>query len=150
MDASWLSQTSDALVKILAAYVLALPVAWDRERAGHSAGLRTFPLVATAAASYVLIATEMYHESLAQARVVEGLITGIGFIGGGAILRMRNSVHGTATAAAIWATAAIGASAAYGLYHIGVILTLLNFATLRLLRPLKSQPVEGERETQDS
>jgi putative Mg2+ transporter-C (MgtC) family protein len=144
MDATSLTQTTDALVKILAAYVLALPVAWDRERSGQSAGLRTFPLVATAAAAYVLIATTMYADALAQARVVEGLITGIGFIGGGAILRMRTNVHGTATAAAIWATAAIGASAAYGLYHIAVILTLLNFATLRLLRPLKSQPVEGE------
>jgi putative Mg2+ transporter-C (MgtC) family protein len=150
MDANWLSQTTDALVKILAAYVLALPVAWDRERAGHSAGLRTFPLVATAAAGYVLIATAMYDDALAQARVVEGLITGIGFIGGGAILRMRNNVYGTATAASIWATAAIGAAAAYGLYHISIILSLLNFATLRLLRPLKSQPEEDDTKTLDS
>ena len=144
MDSTWLTPTTDALVKILAAYVLALPVAWDRERSGRSAGLRTFPLVATAAAGYVLIARTMYPDALAQARVLEGLITGIGFIGGGAILEMRDSVHGTATAAAIWGTAAIGASAAYGLYHIAVILTLLNFATLRLLRPLKSQPDENE------
>jgi len=143
MDTAFLTQSLDALVKIGAAYLLALPVAWDRERSGHSAGLRTFPLVATAATGYVLIATTMYSDSMAQARVVEGLITGIGFIGGGAILRMRQSVHGTATAAAVWATAAIGASVAYGLYHIAVILSLANFATLHLLRPLK-QRIDGD------
>ena len=125
-------------------------VTWCLGIGSHSAGLRTFPLVASAAAAYVLIATAMYDDALAQARVVEGLITGIGFIGGGAILRMRDNVYGTATAASIWATAAIGAAAAYGLYHISIILSLLNFATLRLLRPLKSQPEEGETKRLDS
>jgi putative Mg2+ transporter-C (MgtC) family protein len=145
MDSSFITQTLDALVKITASYLLALPVAWDRERSGQSAGLRTFPLVATAATGYVLIASTMYSDSLAQARVLEGLITGIGFIGGGAIVRMHSSVHGTATAAAVWATAAIGAAVAYELYHIAVILSVANFATLRLLKPLKTQP-DGEEQ----
>ena len=131
---------ADVLAKIAIAYVLALPVAWDRERQGRSAGLRTFPLVATAATAFVLLARVEYSESAeAQARVVEGLITGIGFIGGGAILRERGSVHGTSTAASIWATAAIGAATAYGRYEIALVLSAIIFTTLRLLARFKTE-----------
>ena len=70
-------------------------------------------------------------------RIIQGLITGIGFIGGGAILKDRGSVHGTATAASIWNTGAIGAAAAFGRYEIAIVLSAINFATLRLLTPLK-------------
>jgi putative Mg2+ transporter-C (MgtC) family protein len=138
----WVS-VADVLLKIGIAYLLALPVAWDREQKGRSAGLRTFPLVATAATGYMLLAGSLYASSAeAQARVLEGLITGIGFIGGGAILRDRGSVHGTATAASIWATAAIGAATAYGRYEIAVLLSAINFATLRLLTQLKTSDTE--------
>ena len=61
------------------AFALSLPVAWDRERGDRSAGLRTFPLVATAAAGYVLLAQAVFPgEARAQARVLEGVITGVG------------------------------------------------------------------------
>jgi putative Mg2+ transporter-C (MgtC) family protein len=69
------------------AYALALPIGWDRERAGRSAGLRTFPLVAVASCGFVQATERLLATSPeATARIVEGLITGIGFIGGGAIL----------------------------------------------------------------
>lgn len=128
------------LWSIAVAFVLAIPVAWDREQSERSAGLRTFPLVATAACGYVLLARAVFpdgHE--AQARILEGLISGIGFIGGGAILKERGSVRGTATAASIWATAATGAAVAYDRYDIALVLSLTNVATLRLLGPLKSE-----------
>lgn len=64
-------------------------------------------------------------------------MTGIGFIGGGAILKGGVSVHGTATAASIWNTGAIGAAVAYGRYEIAILLSLVNFATLHFLTPLK-------------
>ena len=70
-------------------------------------------------------------------RMIQGLITGIGFIGGGAILKDRGTVHGTATAASIWNTGAIGAAAAFRRYEIAIVLSAINFATLRLLTPLK-------------
>ena len=127
------------LTKIAIAYVLALPVAWDREVKGRSAGLRTFPLVATAATAFLLLArTEDGESPEAQARVLEGLITGIGFIGGGAILKEGGNVHGTSTAASIWATAAIGAATAYGHYEIAIVLSAIMFATLRILTHFKS------------
>ena len=128
-----------SLAQLMVAYVLALPVALDREQAARSAGLRTFPLVALASCGYILFAVELYPGSPdAQARLMEGLITGIGFIGGGAILKDKGSVHGTATAASIWNTGAIGAAVAYQRYEIAIVLSLINFATLRFLTPVKS------------
>jgi putative Mg2+ transporter-C (MgtC) family protein len=132
---------------IAIAFVLALPVAWDRERRDRSAGLRTFPLVATAAAAYVLLARGMFPDAPdAQARVLQGLITGIGFIGGGAILKGADSVHGTATAASIWATAGIGAAVAYQRYDIAIALSVVSVGTLRLLRPLKDHSARSPDE----
>jgi putative Mg2+ transporter-C (MgtC) family protein len=119
------------------AYVLTLPIGWDREQGARSAGLRTFPLVATASCGFILIAQQVAIDSPeAQARIIEGVITGIGFIGGGAILKEGGSVRGTATAASIWNTAAIGAAVAYGYYEIAIVLSVMNFLTLRLLTPL--------------
>ena len=69
--------------------------------------------------------------------MLQGLITGIGFVGGGAILRDGNTVKGTATAASIWNAGVIGAAVATGRYEVAVILALLNFLTLRALLPLK-------------
>jgi putative Mg2+ transporter-C (MgtC) family protein len=126
------------LAHIVAACLLALPVAWDREQEARSAGLRTFPLVAVAVCGYVLVARNAFGGSPeAQARIIQGLITGIGFIGGGAILKDGVSVRGTATAASIWNTGAIGAAVAYGRFEIAALLSLINFATLRWLKPLK-------------
>ena len=77
----------------------------------YHAGLRTFPLVALASCGFVQGAERLMTDNPeALARIVEGLITGVGFIGGGAILQGKNSVRGTATAASIWSTGAIGVS----------------------------------------
>jgi putative Mg2+ transporter-C (MgtC) family protein len=70
-------------------------------------------------------------------RILQGLITGIGFIGGGAILKEDANVRGTATAASIWNTGAIGAAVAFSRYEIAIVLSLINFITLRWLTPIK-------------
>lgn len=125
--------------RIAVAFLLALPVAWDREKQARSAGLRTFPLVAVAASGYILIAKVVLSGSPdGQARILQGLITGIGFIGGGAILKEGATVRGTATAASIWNTGAIGAAVAYDRYEIALILSLVNFIALRWLTPIKN------------
>lgn len=64
-------------------------------------------------------------------------VTGIGFIGGGAILRSGQTTHGTATAASVLNVAVIGAATGYGLYDVAVVLSVVNLMTLRLLHPLK-------------
>lgn len=123
---------------LLAAYVLALPIGWNREREERSAGLRTFPLVAVACCGFVQAAEGRLGEDLgAMGAVVEGLITGIGFIGGGAILQMKNSVRGTATAASLWGTGAIGAAVGLGAYEVAIVISVITCSTLILLPRLK-------------
>jgi len=101
---------------LLVAYLLALPIGWDREKSERSAGLRTFPLVAIASCGFIQATEGLTHGSAeATARIGEGLITGMGFIGGGAILVVTASVRGTATAASLWATGAIGTAVGLGL-----------------------------------
>jgi putative Mg2+ transporter-C (MgtC) family protein len=142
----WNSVFSNFII-VAIAYALALPVAWDRETHARGVGLRTFPLVAVASCGYILLATTILEGSPeAQSRVTQGLMTGIGFIGGGAILKGGGSVYGTATAASVWNTGAIGAAVAYGRYDIGLILSALNFLTLRLLTPLKEREEEDKKE----
>ena len=127
------------LLNVAAAYLLAMPVAWEREHNARTAGLRTFPLVAVASCGYVLLATSVFaSEPGAVARIVQGLMTGIGFIGGGAILKHGANVRGTATAASVWNTGAIGACVAFRRYEIAVVLSVINFVTLRLLTEFKT------------
>jgi putative Mg2+ transporter-C (MgtC) family protein len=127
------------LVALLVAYALALPIAWDRERNERSAGLRTFPLVAIAACGFIQ-ATESVTvgDAEATARIVEGIINGVGFIGGGAILVGKLGTRGTATAASIWATGAIGTAVGLGAYDTAIVLSVVTFATLRVMANFKS------------
>lgn len=126
------------LVALTVAYLLALPIGWNREHAERSAGLRTFPLVAVATCGFIQAAEGIAAgEPEALARIIEGLITGMGFIGGGAILRREDSVRGTATAASLWITGAIGVSAGLGAYDVAVMLSLVTILTLWALSPLK-------------
>jgi putative Mg2+ transporter-C (MgtC) family protein len=132
------------LAALAAAYLLALPIGWNREKEERSAGLRTFPLVAIASCGFIQAAESMVADDPeAMARIVEGIITGMGFIGGGAILRMRDSVKGTATAASLWSTGAIGTAVGLGSYDVAIVLALATMITLFILSPLK--PPEEER-----
>jgi len=74
---------------------------WEWESSTRTAGLLTFPLVSTAACSFTVLATTMYSDPSAAGKIVAGIITGIGFIGAGAILKDKFSISGTSTAAAI-------------------------------------------------
>lgn len=133
-------------IALAVAYVLALPIGWNREKAERSAGLRTFPLVALATCGIVQ-ATEHILEGHPEgtARIIEGLMTGMGFIGGGAILKTSDSVRGTATAASLWATGATGAAVGLGAYDVAVMISLFTFLTLWLLVPFKQEGSEPEK-----
>ena len=126
------------LIYLVVAYLLALPIGWNREREERSAGLRTFPLVSMAACGFVMVAIEVLGAGSEQhSRIIEGLITGIGFVGGGAILKQGDRARGTATAASLWATGAMGAAVGYGQLDIAVILSLVTVFTLVALTPLR-------------
>ena len=124
-----------------------IAVAWERERATRIMGLRTFPLVAVASCAYVLVAVAVVGtETDAHSRVIQGLMTGVGFIGGGAILKEGVNVRGTATAASVWSVGALGAAVGYGRWEIAVLLSVVTFLTLRLLTPV----VESRRSALDA
>ena len=118
------------------AYILTASVGWEREREAHSAGVRTFPIVGMASCGYLLLLGPQPN-SADQSRLLQGLITGIGFIGGGAILKEGTTVKGTATAASVWNAGVIGAAVAMDHYGTAITLAILNLFTLRGLLPLK-------------
>jgi putative Mg2+ transporter-C (MgtC) family protein len=142
MDLGWvdLDQLGSQLGKLLLSFGLCFPMAWDREQRDRSLGLRTFPLVAMASCAFVLVADSqggLGGEPQAMSRVLQGIIAGVGFLGGGAIVKQGMNVRGAATAAAVWTTSALGVSVAAGEFGIAVALGLIGFATLRWLKPLK-------------
>jgi putative Mg2+ transporter-C (MgtC) family protein len=137
------------LGKMLVAYALVFPMAWDREQADRSLGMRTFPLVAVASCAFVMVAQSgLDSDAQALSRVLQGIIAGVGFLGGGAIVKQGMTVRGAATAAAVWATAALGVAVAEGEYAIAAGLGLIGFATLRWLRPLKRAARKDSTSTQ--
>ena len=118
------------------AYVLTATIGWESETEAHSAGIRTFPIVGMASCGYILL-LGAHADPASHSRLLQGLITGIGFIGGGAILKQGTTVRGTATAASVWNAGVIGAAVAMDHFGIALTLALLNLFTLRTLLPLK-------------
>jgi putative Mg2+ transporter-C (MgtC) family protein len=143
-----LNQTLVDLLRIGLAFVLAVPIGWERHASQRNMGLRTFPIVAMAACGFMLIAKNVPGASAeTQARLIQGLIGGIGFIGGGAIVKEGTSVRGLATASSIWSTGAIGAAVAFGREEIAVVLSVIMFLTLRMLSPLAENKVHSGQES---
>jgi putative Mg2+ transporter-C (MgtC) family protein len=137
---NWL-QILDAVVSVIAAYLLALPLALEREaHAPTSVGLRTVPLVSVGACAYVLISRMLYDQGIytadGMARTLRAVMTGIGFIGGGAIVKHTQNVRGLATGAAVWTSGAIGAAVAHGHYAIAIVLGVANVIILEIPRRL--------------
>lgn len=133
-------QLLELLLSIVVSCVLTLPLGWERKRHSHpDVGLRVFPLVAVGACVYVFVGQQVFtgDQRGEQADILQGLMTGIGFVGAGAIIKQSGSVSGLATAAAIWTTGAIGAAVAYHLYPLAIVLSLVNVLILAVTRKLK-------------
>ena len=123
------------LVRLGAALLFALPLAWERKTGAQAhVGIRTIPLVSLGACAYMLLAEHLVQEPEARTRVIQGLIGGIGFIGGGAIFKHPDDVTGVATAATIWNVGAIGAAVGYGDYWLGLLLCIASILVLALGR----------------
>jgi putative Mg2+ transporter-C (MgtC) family protein len=143
-------------VAMVASYLLALPVGWERKRHSHAlVGLRVFPLVSVTACVYVFLGQQLFtgKDSTEQSDVLQGLMTGIGFIGAGAIIKRAGDVHGVATAAAIWTTGGIGAAVAYGYYPVAFALSVINLiildVTARFARRAGRTPADGDDESEE-
>lgn len=127
------------IIRLIAATLLGAVIGFQRERAGKPAGLRTHMLVAMGSALFVLgsAAAEMSMEGLS--RVIQGLATGIGFIGAGAILKLHQEreIEGLTTAAGIWMTAAVGVAAGLGRIGLALLSVILTWIVLALLGRLE-------------
>ena len=142
-------QIVEHLYHLLISYALTMPIGFNREFSLKHFGIRTFPLVAVVSCGFMLTGMAVIDSTEGEARVIQGIITGIGFIGGGAILRNKEGVEVTATAASIWNTGAIGVAVAFDRYEIAVILSLINFLTLRLIGRLKKNIKDNDSNVSD-
>jgi putative Mg2+ transporter-C (MgtC) family protein len=121
---------------IAAAFLLALPLGWERKtRSQAYVGLRVFPLVSVSACVFGILGQYLFtgQNVAEQSDVLQGLMTGIGFIGAGSIIKQADETHGLATAAAVWTTGAIGISVAYGYFVLAITLSLLSLFILEVM-----------------
>jgi putative Mg2+ transporter-C (MgtC) family protein len=127
-------------VRLLAAILLGALVGLNRERAGKPAGLRTHMLVALGSAMFVLPLANMGADTGALGRVIQGVATGIGFIGAGAIIKNNDEheVLGLTTAAGIWLTATVGIAAGLGRIGAAAIGVLLAMVVLTIFAKVEA------------
>jgi len=127
--------TPDIFTRLLAALLFSGSIGLQRVLTGKAAGMRTHILVGVGAALFTLISGYAFHTMASNAdRIAAQIVSGIGFIGGGAILKERGSIKGLTTAAGLWAAAALGMAAGAGLYTMGAATTVIILATLVALR----------------
>lgn len=135
------------VVAVFIAFALAFPIGWERGRGRYSVGFRTLPIVAIAACGFALVVdTNSPANAEAQARVLEGVVTGIGFIGGGAIVKQRGNVKGLVTAASIWNAGAIGVAVGLDRLNIAIVLSAVNVLSLWALAYFNIRSDDEERE----
>ena len=111
----------------------------EREVRQKSAGLRTNILIAVGSALFTLMSQELASVSGADpGRLAAQIVTGIGFLGAGAIMRTGSGVHGLTTAATVWVNAALGVTVGGGEYHLAVIGTVVTLVALLVLQPIEN------------
>jgi len=122
------------LLRVFAAVLLGAVVGVERERAGKPAGLRTHMLVSLGTAVVVIACQDSGMSLDGLSRVIQGIVTGIGFIGAGTILKLneQREIQGLTTAAGLWMTAAIGVAAGLGILGLALIGTLVTVLILVL------------------
>lgn len=118
-------------LRLLIAVVLGALVGYERERAGKPAGVRTHGMVSLGAALFAVVSIHGFGGTSDPARVAAQIVTGIGFLGAGAILHQRSNVHGLTTAASLWVTAAIGLAVGVGMVLMSLATAVLVFLLLR-------------------
>jgi putative Mg2+ transporter-C (MgtC) family protein len=124
----------EPLLRLLVGLVLGAAVGWERELQQMPAGFRTHALVGLGSATFTVVSALAFAGPLTDpTRIAAQIVTGIGFLGAGAILHHRGAVRGLTTAASLWAVAAVGMAAGAGLYVIAVGGAAMVVATLELL-----------------
>jgi putative Mg2+ transporter-C (MgtC) family protein len=127
----------ELMLRLLLAAGLGAAIGVEREIRQKPAGLRTNILIALGSALFVAVSIAFGHVGGTSDRVAAQVVTGIGFLGGGAILRSGTSVRGMTTAATIWVNAAVGMAAGAGLYAIAIAATVIALVVLAVLPPVE-------------
>ena len=126
---------------ILLATFLGAAIGLERELSGKSAGLRTNLLICLGAAIFTIISKRMVVGQEATTRIAAQIVTGVGFLGAGALIQDRRGVHGLTTAATIWLVASIGMACGAGFHELAVVSTLIAIVVLgglsKLAKPLE-------------
>ena len=155
----YLKYIPDILIKFGAALVCGGLIGWEREIRGKPSGLRTSILVCFGSVIYVMIVNLMFEQmhltTLDPSRMASQIVTGVGFLGAGAILRSPRHVTGLTSAATIWVVAAIGIVIGFGYPLIALTLTILVLVTLVIVGKLekkyiKESVLESEGEEDDA
>lgn len=125
----------NSIFKLILSMILGIAVGMERKRKGQVAGVRTFALISMGACMAMLLSIYVPQEYLGlkngdPGRIAAQVVTGVGFLGGGAMIHMRGSVRGLTTAAGIWMVATIGMSVGVGMYLVAIVGTLLILVTL--------------------
>ncbi len=132
----------DDVLSIVLATVLGAAIGFEREFSGKAAGLRTNVLICLGAAVFTIISERMVEGTDGSiVRIAAQIVTGVGFLGAGAVIQDRRGVHGLTTAATIWLVASIGMACGAGFYMLACISSLLALfvlvVVLRLVKPLE-------------
>ena len=135
---------------MLISAVLGIVIGWERQLGRKPAGLRTHTLVCLGSTMFVLVTRHAVLDiggpSLDPTRIIHGVITGVGFLGAGSIMRTEGYVHGLTTAASVWMVAAIGVAVGVHAYSLAVIGTVLGLIVLEFFRWVERflAPAEGD------
>ena len=128
----------DFVWRLLLAAGLGAALGVEREYRQKPAGLRTNILIAVGSALFTIMSAVMVQPGVDPTRIAAQIVTGVGFLGGGAIMRNRDTVHGMTTAATIWVNAAIGVAAGAGQYTLATFAAALTLVVLVALPPIEA------------
>lgn len=123
--------------RLVTAALLGMALGIERELKQKDAGLRTNILIALGAALFTVMSIELAGPNGDQGRIAAQIVTGIGFLGAGAIMRTDAGIQGLTTAATVWVNAAVGVAAGGGSYHLAFIATGITLAALLILQPIE-------------
>ena len=148
-------QTGELLLRILLGTVLGAAIGLERDLHGRPAGLRTHSIVALASATFMVVSTRFvfYQHYVAgdlvevdASRIAASVVSGIGFLGAGAILRTGITIRGLTTAAGLWLVSAIGMAAGGGMYAVATFVTAVGLVALTLLRLFEDRGEQAARQ----
>jgi len=123
--------------RLITAALLGAALGFERELRQKDAGLRTNILISVGAALFTLMSIEISGPSGDPGRIAAQIVTGIGFLGAGAIIRTDGGIQGLTTAATVWVNAAVGVAAGGGQYHLAFIATGITLTALLVLQPIE-------------